>query len=231
MSLESSMAREELEDLRREVEAFLEGTEGPDMYRVLGVDHGATTEEIRRAFFRLVKRYHPDRYFQWASGEVLAKLELAYQRVCNAHAVLSIPRRRRQHDVMLARGDAPTQRAPIQGGHQRRKATEGAIHKLMSNAQRAYRHGDLEGSRRLLKMIEALAPDVGEAKTMLERVEAELAGGRNKVERHVRVLLQQATAARKAGHQGKARLLLEEALRLDPKNAEVKRRLAMLDRN
>ena len=33
-------------------------------YKVLGVNEGASQEEIRSAYLKLVKKYHPDKYLQ-----------------------------------------------------------------------------------------------------------------------------------------------------------------------
>ena len=47
-------------------------------YELLGVDHHATEEEIKKSFRRLVKRYHPDLNRdreEWASERVKQLLE------------------------------------------------------------------------------------------------------------------------------------------------------------
>jgi curved DNA-binding protein CbpA len=33
-----------------------------DYYRILGISPSASLEEIKKAFFRLAKKYHPDRH-------------------------------------------------------------------------------------------------------------------------------------------------------------------------
>lgn len=66
----------------------------PTHYEVLGVRENATSDEIRRAYRRLVMRLHPDR-----SGD--AKTTDRFVRVNQAYEVLIDPDRRRDYDAVL----------------------------------------------------------------------------------------------------------------------------------
>jgi molecular chaperone DnaJ len=68
-----------------------------DYYRILGVDRNASTEEIRKAYRRLAKQYHPDR------NRGSKEAEQRFKEITEAHAVLSDEQKRRQYDLM---GDA-----------------------------------------------------------------------------------------------------------------------------
>jgi curved DNA-binding protein len=63
-----------------------------DLYAVLGVPRGATTEEIKKAFRRLAHRYHPDKN----PGNKQA--EEKFKEVTAAHEVLGDPKRRKLYD-------------------------------------------------------------------------------------------------------------------------------------
>lgn len=68
---------------------------GPDLYAVLGIAPDATTEEITRAYRRLVRQYHPDTR-DVRAAETAANAALA--QVIAAYAVLRDPDRRAEYD-------------------------------------------------------------------------------------------------------------------------------------
>lgn len=78
-----------------------------DFYEVLGVSRQASPEEIKKAYKRLARQYHPDRnQGNQASEEKMKSISEAYQ-------VLSNPEKRQQYDLF---GPDGPQGAPGQGG-------------------------------------------------------------------------------------------------------------------
>jgi len=63
-----------------------------DHYEVLGVSRTASTDEIKRAYRRLAKKYHPDRNPDDASAE------RKFKEVQHAYDILKDPGKRRQYD-------------------------------------------------------------------------------------------------------------------------------------
>lgn len=64
-----------------------------DYYEILGVSPTATQEEIKQAFRRLAKQYHPDVY----KGDK-KEAERKFRRIAEAYEVLSDPEKRAQYD-------------------------------------------------------------------------------------------------------------------------------------
>src|ERR687895_1264348 len=75
-----------------------------DYYKVLGVSRNASQSDIRNAYRTLAKQRHPDH----AGGS-----ETEFARLQEAHAVLSDPDRRRQHDEALDLAHAADQLASL----------------------------------------------------------------------------------------------------------------------
>jgi molecular chaperone DnaJ len=65
-----------------------------DLYVILGVDRGATPAEIKRAYKRLARRYHPD----INPGDRAAAAQ--FRQIAEAYETLSDPDRRRRYDAL-----------------------------------------------------------------------------------------------------------------------------------
>jgi len=64
-----------------------------DYYEILGVPRNASQEEIKRAYRRLAKKYHPDAY----KGDK-KEAERRFREIAEAYEVLSDPEKRAQYD-------------------------------------------------------------------------------------------------------------------------------------
>jgi len=63
--------------------------EKKDYYKILGVNRNASQEEIKKAFYKLAHKYHPDK----AGGD-----EEKFKEINEAYQVLSDENKRRQYD-------------------------------------------------------------------------------------------------------------------------------------
>ncbi|MGD1058867.1 MAG: molecular chaperone DnaJ [Solirubrobacteraceae bacterium] len=64
----------------------------PDYYKTLGVDKKATAEEIKKAYRKLARQYHPDR------NPDDKQAEARFKEISQAHDVLGDPEKRKQYD-------------------------------------------------------------------------------------------------------------------------------------
>ncbi|MFN8110756.1 MAG: molecular chaperone DnaJ [Thermoleophilia bacterium] len=71
-----------------------------DLYAALGVAEDASADDIKKAYRKLARQYHPDRN----PGD--AKAEERFKEVSHAHDVLSDPDKRRQYDAQRRFGGA-----------------------------------------------------------------------------------------------------------------------------
>lgn len=81
-----------------------------DYYRILGVDRNASQEDIKRAYRRLARQFHPD----MNPGDKAA--EERFKEINEAYQVLSDPQKRRQYDMLGSHWQQWRQRTTRGGG-------------------------------------------------------------------------------------------------------------------
>ena len=74
-----------------------------DYYRLFGLTQAATSADVKRVFYAMAKRFHPDRNRD-ASEAVVQAVYNIYKRLNEAYRVLCDPDKRMLYDKALAQG-------------------------------------------------------------------------------------------------------------------------------
>ena len=85
-------------------------------YEVLGVSTGADPAEIRRAYLKLARRFHPDAHGGRSPAE-RAHADRRMRDVNAAWSALSDPARRKAYDARMVRARPPREERPRPPGH------------------------------------------------------------------------------------------------------------------
>jgi tetratricopeptide (TPR) repeat protein len=76
---------------RRQILAMARLLEKRDPWALLGVPHGADAKTLKRAYFRLSKDIHPDRFYGRALGSFAARLSTVFEALTRAYERLTNP--------------------------------------------------------------------------------------------------------------------------------------------
>lgn len=88
-------------DVQRRILDF-EANLGAPYHELLGVARDADAKEIKRAYFKLSKEFHPDRYFRREIGSHAKRLEAIFKRILEAYELLSDPTARAEVEKSMA---------------------------------------------------------------------------------------------------------------------------------
>jgi DnaJ domain/Domain of unknown function (DUF4388) len=146
-----------------EIERLFQEYQFKNHWEVLGVERGARTEEIERAFLQGAKRFHPDRFRRNTDPEFQEKLSYLFRRVNEARDVLTSEARARYEELAEKESiyEESRMRAFPSGESPRsRPAADAALAKaLFQRAQQAYQVSDFWNGIQLCQQAVDLAPE------------------------------------------------------------------------
>lgn len=191
--------RKELEERRREIEEAYQGIKTQNHFELLGVPRAASEAQIKEAYFRLARRFHPDTHIESTLGDLRENLEAVFIRLGQAYEVLRNPRTRAHYEASLPRlaePPPPTMAEPPQD-------PEREAQQALKDVAKAEKH---LAEARYWDAIQLLEPAI-------ERLNG-------KLKQRARVVLARCFA-RNANWVRQAEDELQTVVREDPKNADA----------
>lgn len=85
------------DERQKEILAQEAKCESSNLFEVLGVSSGATTDDVRLAFRELSRKFHPDRFFGKQLGPFKGRLDKIFRKLVEANQTLSDPDKRRAY--------------------------------------------------------------------------------------------------------------------------------------
>lgn len=97
-------------DMRLLIAGKVQALEARDFYGLLGVESSASSGELKRSYFQLVKLLHPDKLRRRDLGEMSGAAERVFKMLSEAHDLLSNADKRTRYDY--ERGSVAAKTAP-----------------------------------------------------------------------------------------------------------------------
>lgn len=94
--------RSEVMDQIAEVLEVRQGLASKDYYQILGVDRKGSDEDIKKAYFVLARKFHPDRFDRSISQSYREQIDEVFNAVTNAYRTLSDKEKRTAYDKSTA---------------------------------------------------------------------------------------------------------------------------------
>lgn len=161
----AARADKEIDPDLEEVLAFQEGLANKNHYQILGLSRAASQDDIKKSYFGLARRFHPDRFPRGLSKEKRAIVEDVFSAVTGAYRVLGTPDSRKVYDGQNEPGGEAvdtTKNAEIRYRQGKTLFNQGRYHDALTLLAEAVRMRRDKGDYfLLLAMVESKLPDNG----------------------------------------------------------------------
>jgi curved DNA-binding protein CbpA len=162
------------EDQLTEVAEFYEKIGGMSYYQILGVPKQATDDDIKKAYFQLARKFHPDRFDRKTPPDYRAKIEDVFDKITKAYHTLTNSELRKVYDI----------RTPVAGADDRGKDVVKKADTKFRQAKTLYGQGRFEDAIVLLEEVIRLNRTKGAYFLLLALTEMKIPAFRRKAEEH-----------------------------------------------
>lgn len=222
----------EEEDVDKRVEEVLtlhENIDRLDYYQILDVSSSSSKQEIKKSYFHLARRYHPDIFGQELRSDVREKIDAVFAAITKAYNTLSDEAKRQSYD-------SKRQTIPRED---RRNLAEQA-EKKFRQGKTLYDRGMYEDSLILLEEATQLMPEKANYFLLLALSESKIPVFRKRAEQHFLRSIKLDSwnpeghvglglLYKKEGLEVKSRKQFERALRVDPDHPVAQKELKKTD--
>ena len=204
------------EEKLEEVFAFHDMLESSSYYQVLGVADDAPPTDLKKSYFRLARKFHPDLFSRELPHETIQKIDEVFDQITKAYQTLSDDKRKEEYDKQLS---APP------GDERKNQANE--AEKRFRQGKTLFNQGRYEEAHVFLEQSVRLAQDKAKYFMLLAMAQAKLPVYRKEAEKNflkatrlepwnAEAMVGLGVLYKKEGLHIKAKKQFERALQIDP---------------
>ena len=112
-----------------------------NLYDLLGITITANEDEIKKAYYAMAKKYHPDRHHSTHLRDVHGLLEELFSKITHAYQTLSSTAQRHRYDQTVKHGDSANASASAGDAQTTQKAEQASEAALKRQAEERYADG------------------------------------------------------------------------------------------
>ena len=152
-----------------------------DYYQIMGLEKTAPSHEVKKRYYELARRFHPDRFSGVRQQEFMVRLNKVFKLMTEGYQILADPQKRKAYDYNLAtRRNKDTLRMKRVTQEQ---STSTAKQRLIKNAnarkfyelgQKALAEGNIKGAQMNFTLAIQQAPGDQVIKDALERLKKKM---------------------------------------------------------